>query len=56
MISEQLRKHKDEAAPPPDRESVRGLRDTPEYRAGYSEGFHHAMDDSIEIAEDEEDA
>lgn len=54
MISEELRRHKDEAAPPPDREEVKGMRSTPEYRAGYQEGFHHAMDDSIDIAEEAE--
>lgn len=56
MISDELKKHKEESAPKPDRDEVKGVLDTLEGQLGYRLGFHHAMDDSIEIAEDEEDS
>lgn len=56
MISDELKKHKEEAAPPPDREEAKGVLDTVEGQLGYKLGWHHCADDMIEIAEDEEDS
>jgi hypothetical protein len=54
-VSEELRKHKDQAPPAPGREESKAVKDTLEGQLGYRLGWHHAMDDAIEIAEDEEE-
>jgi hypothetical protein len=54
--SEELKKEKDAALAPPSREAMKGVLDTVEGQLGYRLGWHHAMDNAIEIAEEEEDS
>ena len=55
MVSDALKRQKEEAAPPPTREEYKGAQDSIEFQLGYRLGYHHCADDMIEIAEDEEE-
>jgi len=46
----ELRRLRSESAPPMDDDE---LRRDPVYRAGYARGFRNALDDAIEIADEE---
>lgn len=52
--SDQLRKHQAGAAERPAREEIVRHRDHPAYEVGYRRGYHDALEDAIEIAEEEE--
>jgi hypothetical protein len=56
--SEALRKQKEDAAPlePEERSDARVAVNTIQGQLGYRLGYHHAMDDAIEIAEEEEES
>jgi hypothetical protein len=58
VISLELRRLKQEAAEPrcPPSERSRAFRDDLKYREGYAAGYQDALQEAIEIAEEEEDA
>lgn len=57
MISDELKDLKKEAKPAPDYHTVpRETRDDPTFQLGWTLGWHDAIDQAIDIAEDEEDA
>lgn len=52
----ELRKLRAVAKEPPPREDMHGVLDSVEGQLGYRYGWHHAMDEAIEIAEENEEA
>lgn len=51
---EALTRHKEAAAPAPEREDYAPIQDTIGFQLGYRLGWHHGLGDAIEIAEEVE--
>jgi hypothetical protein len=52
---EALTRHKEQAAPAPEREQYAPIQDSIAFQLGYKLGWHHGMSDAVEIAEEADD-